>query len=287
MNTDQGADANRRGRFLRDGYGVFPAVLGPEMVFEAQRICDRHVAAMSAEDRARHRYTGSLISLQEDQRFARLIAWPETQHAFAALGYADNRWVAGFIINKPPASAALFWHQDCWWWDEPEAYAVEPTMLFAMYYLMDTNPERGCLRVVPGSHRRRHRLHDQLSAAHTDATSYEAEGSPALAAAEGEIDVPVRAGDLVVGDARVLHASHPNRSGERRTVLTLWYYSAAEGVSARIHRKFGTAHMYRGHKIYSEWKAQAVDEIRHLLPQPCGDGREPDWHRIPGSRLRY
>jgi len=38
------------------------------------------------------------------------------------------------------------------------------------------------------------------------------------------IDIPVKAGDLVVGDSRLLHASHGNQSDERRTVITLWYH---------------------------------------------------------------
>ena len=38
------------------------------------------------------------------------------------------------------------------------------------------------------------------------------------------MDVPVKAGDLVIGDARLLHAAHANKSHARRTNITLWYY---------------------------------------------------------------
>jgi ectoine hydroxylase-related dioxygenase (phytanoyl-CoA dioxygenase family) len=49
-----------------------------------------------------------------------------------------------------------------------------------------------------------------------------------------EVDVPVRAGDLVIGDARLLHAAHPNRSDQRRTVLTLWYQPDYPALPERV-----------------------------------------------------
>ena len=39
----------------------------------------------------------------------------------------------------------------------------------------------------------------------------------------GEIDVPMRAGDLVIGDARMFHAAHSNNSSDPRTVITIWF----------------------------------------------------------------
>lgn len=39
------------------------------------------------------------------------------------------------------------------------------------------------------------------------------------------------AGDLLIGDARLLHAAHPNRSTERHTCLTLWHYPRYDEMS--------------------------------------------------------
>ena len=48
----------------------------------------------------------------------------------------------------------------------------------------------------------------------------------------------MRAGDVVMGDARLLHSAHANRSDERRTVLTVWYWPVyddlPEEVQARV-----------------------------------------------------
>ena len=37
---------------------------------------------------------------------------------------------------------------------------------------------------------------------------------------------------MVIGDARLLHAAHANRSSERRTGLTLWYIAQWEHLPA-------------------------------------------------------
>ena len=94
-----------------------------------------------------------------------------------------------------------------------------------MFYLVDTKPENGCLRVIPGSHLKRHPLHDLIAHRHTEETkTYSNPDNPAFSNADDEIDVPLKAGDLVMGYGSLLHASHANQSDKRRTVLTMWYY---------------------------------------------------------------
>ena len=46
----------------------------------------------------------------------------------------------------------------------------------------------------------------------------------------GKVDVPVAAGDLVVGDARLFHATHGNTTGEYRTVITIWFHPLFENL---------------------------------------------------------
>ena len=48
----------------------------------------------------------------------------------------------------------------------------------------------------------------------------------------------VTAGDLVVGDARVLHAAHANTTGWRRTVLTTWYLPRYDELSERLRASY-------------------------------------------------
>ena len=53
---------------------------------------------------------------------------------------------------------------------------------------------------------------------------------PAFGRAVGEVDVPVRAGDVVIGDSRLLHAAHANSSDRWRTALTIWYWPAYDDL---------------------------------------------------------
>lgn len=48
------------------------------------------------------------------------------------------------------------------------------------------------------------------------------------------MDAPARTGDLVIGDSRLLHAAHGNKSDQRRTVITLWYIPLYHLLSGRI-----------------------------------------------------
>ena len=69
-----------------------------------------------------------------------------------------------------------------------------------MYYLHDTRRENGCLRVIPGSHYRHNPLHDIMYEPH----SYDLQTGADLTVDEfsdrpDEIDVPIKAADLLIG----------------------------------------------------------------------------------------
>ena len=160
---------------------------------------------------------GSMISVYMHPLFAELVVYPRTVQALEALGFLRPKWSSGYVISKPPQSPPLFWHQDWWGWNDPCSYTALPQQLFLMYYLVDTTPSNGCLRVIKGSHLNRHPLHDILPSAHGESLQRVDDANhPAYQHFPGEVDIPVKAGDLVIGDSRLLHASHGNQSDERR-----------------------------------------------------------------------
>ena len=151
-----------------------------------------------------------------------------------------------------------------------------------MYYLVDTTPENGCLRVLAGSHLKRHPVHDVTPDAHTDELRrVEDPAHPAYRPAPGELSVPVRAGDLVVGDSRLLHSSHSNSSEGRRTVITLWYHPLFQLLSDGLR-----AHIGRPRPQPESWSSQAWDRVTPLLPVYEGDVEPVAWNRVPGPELR-
>jgi phytanoyl-CoA hydroxylase len=136
---------------------------------------------------------------------------------------SDNETI--ILLSKYPGAPPLYFHQDLMNWDHASATTPWPTRVFLNYYTVDTDRSNGCLRVIPGSHRKRHRLHDVLPDAHgqelTEAKDLSAEifGSDIPDA----IDVPLAAGDLIIGDARLLHAAWPNTTDTRRTCVLAWH----------------------------------------------------------------
>ena len=271
----------KREQLDSDGYCLLEGILQADMLAALRRVTDQALAAQDQAHFAQNRAQGSLIRVTEQPFMAQLVAYPPILAALAELGFAAPKWGSGFIISKPAQSPPLFWHQDARFWDEPISYTSRTIQCFLMIYLVDTTPHNGCLRVIPGSHLRRHRLHDALPDAHEDELS-RADDMAHLAfqRAEGEVDVPVKAGDVVMGSARLLHAAHGNRSDQRRTNITLWYYPDYERLPESI----------RAYLSGSQWPADWVAPNRELLeplrPTYTGDAEPVKLNRTPGPQLR-
>ena len=207
-----------------EGYCRFENVLDAPMLDELRQVTDAMLDAYAPEAAHKYRYQGSNIGIAfQHPVFPRLFTLPKALETLRALGFPNPVFWSAFCLSKPPHAPPLYWHQDWWGWDEPISGLPTPAQVFLMYYLTDTTPENGCLRVIPGTHCRRIELHDLLPSAHSEET-YEANpNSVQFQHHPDEVDVPVKAGDLVIGDARILHAAHANHTDQRRTCLTLWY----------------------------------------------------------------
>lgn len=181
-----------------------------------------------------------------------------------ALQLDDFRSGGAFqIISKPPSAPALYWHQDWARWDDPLSMSPWPQQVFLNWYLTDTRVQNGCLRVIPGSHLRRVDLHSHLVMPH-EGGGYDVEETDEWMFYDHpeSIDVPIKAGDLLIADARMLHGTHPNLSSDRRTVLLGWFYR-------------------RSTDIPSTWTEEVPEEILE---------RDPElpfvFNRQPGDYLR-
>lgn len=230
--------ASARQQLLRDGYCVLSELLDPAFVTTLRKRSLAILGALPREHRESNRSQGSLVPLADHPDFADIVGSDTLRAAFAGLEFADPRFSSGYLISKPPGGPPLFWHQDWWGWNDPVSYGSSIPQVFVMIYLSDTSPANGCLRVIPRSHRGRHALHD-APAAHGEALSrVDDPEHPLFKPVEGEIDVPVAAGDVIIGDARLLHAAHGNRSDAERCLLTLWfhpdYQALPDGMRARI-----------------------------------------------------
>ncbi len=223
-------DSDMQKQFKNDGFCVFRNLLEPELIDKLRRITDEVLDQQEETHFEQQRAPGSMLMIDWDMAyrydvFAELIVHPKMLKGLAELGFTQPKFGHGRVISKPPHSPRLFWHEDGRFWDDPVSYTPQPIQCFLMYYLVDTTPENGCLRVIPGSHLKRHALHDQVPERHTEKLStYADPDHTAFQYAEGEIDVPLKAGDAVMGYGTLFHSAHANRTDQRRTGLTMWYY---------------------------------------------------------------
>ena len=268
-------------QLIADGYCVVENVLKEEMLERLRTVTSELLDAQTEDARDAYRSSGSMISVYTHSLFAELVVYPRTLQAMEALGFLRPKWSSGYVISKPPQSPPLFWHQDWWGWNDPCSYTALPQQLFLMYYLVDTTPSNGCLRVIKGSHLNRHPLHDILPSAHGEALQRVDDADhPAYQHFPNEVDIPVKAGDLVIGDSRLLHASHGNQSDERRTVITLWYHPFFALLPEEMQ-----AHIGRLRQSLA-WSEADWGRIAELAPIYEGDAESLKWNRNPGSELK-
>ncbi|MCZ7649336.1 MAG: phytanoyl-CoA dioxygenase family protein [Planctomycetota bacterium] len=108
------------------------------------------------------------------------------------------------------------WHQDTSYWGQEKR-------MTCWLAIDDATPENGCMRMIPGSHRK-----GQLK---FTPTRFEGVGQDLLRADEVNEDtqvyVPVRAGCASFHHPLTLHASSPNRSGKSRRALAITYLAGA------------------------------------------------------------
>ncbi|RAP78417.1 phytanoyl-CoA dioxygenase family protein [Paenibacillus montanisoli] len=271
-------------QLMRDGYCVFEQILD-EPLLEQLRDKTNDLLDRQSEELTRSlRNMGSDIPVEVDPFFAELIAWPKALEALASLGFPKARFRSGYIISKPPHSPRLFWHHDFSEWTAPDGFGPLPQMVFLMYYLVDTTPFNGCLRAIPGSHVNDNPLHDELLQT-ADAHSAHMRSTldldqPAFSFRPDEVDVPVKAGDLLIGDSRLLHAAHANQSDVRRTVITLWYHLDVEALSETVQAAYAKYNMKLS-EGWQKWPEEAKKKVEPLFAVYEGTA-EP----LMGSRKR-
>lgn len=232
-----------RCQLVDDGYTIVPGVMPADLLAEVDAWSEGVFFRLPVDPK--YRYQGSDIHVTaprswpadrapDDRRFsdpivARIIDEPVLKAVCQAIGLEGLRAYDNIILlSKPAYGPPLYWHQDYMNWNSPAAATPWPTTLFFSYYMTDTNRENGCLRVIPGTHRRRIDLHDLLPDAHgPEIQGLEDLDHPAFADRADAVDVPVAAGDLVIGDARLIHGAWPNRTGQRRTLILAWHEAFA------------------------------------------------------------
>jgi hypothetical protein len=272
------AVANSAG-FRRDGFAVLRDFLEPSELAALRADVDAVLAAPLPPGCERPHNT--LAPLRWNDRIVRrvLSSEPRRTALAEAIGADDLRWISAYISVKPARSAALWWHQDWWCWDQPVSYRRATSQVAVLCYLTETTARNAALRVLPGTHHRSVALHAALPEAHTrEAGDLDADEA-AMRDHPDQITLDVQAGDAVVTDYRLLHGTHPNTSRERRDCLMLTFTPAWQRLPADIR-----AHLVRHPALPAATEQPAAGEWPlELLPRYAGEPRDLRLNRVAPS----
>jgi ectoine hydroxylase-related dioxygenase (phytanoyl-CoA dioxygenase family) len=119
------------------------------------------------------------------------------------------------VYKQPNGAEPVLWHQDNGYtYVEPQAY------LTCWVAITDATPENGCIAVMPGAHRDGTLVHENTP------VGEECWGDWSTA-----VEVPVRAGSVVVFSSLTPHATKRNTTAEVRKAYIVQY--APDGAFAR------------------------------------------------------
>ena len=214
------ASAEPRAQYDADGYTVYRNVLPRDLVLEAAA----HVEWLLEHNPGRRAEDLSNDLMADDPFWLRLISDDRLLDVAAQYVGPDIALFASHYIAKPPFDGKkVLWHQDGSYWP------LEPMEVVTLWLAADdTDPENGCLRILPGTQNERLLTFDELEQS-TDADDVLGSGIRPDGVDEA-VDVAMSAGDVEVHHPNVIHGSNANTSPRWRRGLTIRYIPASTRI---------------------------------------------------------
>jgi hypothetical protein len=149
--------------------------------------------------------------------FAGLVRHPRLLEAVSqVIGPDVLVWSCGFFIKEAGSKSYVSWHQDLNYWGLDGEDEIT-----AWYALTPATVENGCMRFVPGSHRRKDVPHvDSFAPDNLLTRGQEIAVEVDEAAA---VNVLLRAGQASFHHGHMFHASGPNMTNSRRLGIAIRY----------------------------------------------------------------
>ena len=207
--------------YHRDGLAIPDYRLPPDLLTRMRVALDSLVAENPGVTRdamfCPHIKNGGCQGLKGSDDWLEFARIPEILDMVAQVIGPDLLLWGTTVFGKPPRSGKTVpWHQDGEYW--PISPLATCTVWIA---LDDATPENGCLRYIPGSHRRK------------SVYSHHQDNSESLALnmvldddqldEGGARDVLLEAGQISLHDVYLVHGSEPNHSDQRRAGFVCRY----------------------------------------------------------------
>jgi phytanoyl-CoA hydroxylase len=170
-------------------------------------------------------YSAAFARLMVDRRFTDLAA--------ALMGSENVQLHHTKIFVKPAEKGSPFpMHQDAAHFPH-----TRHTVGAAIFHFDDAPEEKGCVRVVPGSHRNGPLPHIEEGGWHLP---------PSRWPLEDALPVPAEAGDVLFLSYLTVHGSGINRAPEARTTLLIQFRDPEDLPADDVHHSRGQGMMLRG-----------------------------------------
>ncbi|MES2459664.1 MAG: phytanoyl-CoA dioxygenase family protein [Armatimonadota bacterium] len=234
--------------YKENGYVVVPGLLTPEEAASYRQEVHDLMTRLSAVQEVDLGGWGSAKEISNGLKTS-LLHCHDVQFQSAAFArlIVDERLtgVAADIIGpnvqlhhtksfvKPPEKGSPFpLHQDA-----PFFPHDNHSMIAVILHFDDAPLEKGCVRVVPGSHKQGILPHIPTGSFHLDPAEYPVESAT---------PIPAKAGDALFFSYLTIHGSGINTSSEARTTLLIQMRDPADPPTIRTHESRGQGMMLAG-----------------------------------------
>ena len=211
-------------QYEKNGFHIFRNVIDADLVAEARE----HLAWLIGkypQFRPEHLHHPLMMNdafwtrLVTDERLLDIVEM--------ILGPNISVFTSHYICKPPHDGHAVLWHQDGAYWK------LEPMEALTIWLAIDSsNPENGCVKMLPGSHRLPlqdlelrddvpNMLHSSMNSGYLEKSLQETE----------VVDVILEPGDVSIHHPRIIHGSERNRSSHRRCGLDIGYIPTTTSIS--------------------------------------------------------
>jgi len=155
---------------------------------------------------------------------------------------------ATFIIKEPKSKSHVSWHQDLTYW----GFSNNEKQVSAWIALSHTNDLSGCMKMIPGSHKKGIFEHQSTN----DSNNVLSRGQTVTNVdIDKSISCPLDPGEASFHHGLTLHASQPNNSDDRRIGLNLQFITTD---MKQLKSNNDSALLVRGKDIFKNFKTDII-----------------------------
>ena len=159
-------------------------------------------------------------------------------------------WGTDMWVKEPNSPDFVSWHQDSRYW------GIEGDLLTAWIALSPATVESGCMRMLPGSHltdtmEHKDTFHNDNMLTRGQTISDRVDESKA-------VNIEANTGEAVFFTYRIAHASHPNRSNDRRIGIAVRYISPS---ARQVKSDWDSATLIRGEDRFGNFVHEPKPEV--------------------------